>query len=127
MPPPSDPFFFVGGNAHSGRYAAWFGTVGNVDEMIWESFDTVPGEQYSVEFWLAHGSTNSQNDFSVIRRMEIGSYERFWPTARFFMKRLTREWVGKAEDDYQAAHRLKDESRRFHDQICFHCQQSTEK
>ena len=43
------------------------------------------------------------------------------------MKRLTREWFGKAEDDYQAAHRLRDESRRFHDQICFHCQQSAEK
>ena len=43
------------------------------------------------------------------------------------MKRLTREWIGKAEDDYQAAHRLRDENRRFHDQICFHCQQSAEK
>ncbi len=43
------------------------------------------------------------------------------------MKRLTREWVGKAEDDYQAANRLNDISGRFHDQICFHCQQSAEK
>ena len=43
------------------------------------------------------------------------------------MKRLTREWVGKAEDDYHAAERLSDKSRRFHDQICFHCQQSAEK
>ena len=36
---------------------------------------------------------------------------------RFFMKRLTREWVGKAEDDYQAAHRLSEVSRRLHDQV----------
>jgi HEPN domain-containing protein len=43
------------------------------------------------------------------------------------MKRLTREWVSKAEVDYQAARWLGDESRRFHDQICFHCQQSAEK
>jgi HEPN domain-containing protein len=42
------------------------------------------------------------------------------------MKRLTREWVDKAEDDYQAAHRLGDKSRRFHDQVCFHCPQSAE-
>ena len=43
------------------------------------------------------------------------------------MKRLTREWVGKAEDDFHAAHRLRGKSRRFHDQICFHCQQAAEK
>jgi HEPN domain-containing protein len=43
------------------------------------------------------------------------------------MKRLTREWARKAEDDYLAAHRLRDESRRFRDQICFHCQQAAEK
>jgi HEPN domain-containing protein len=43
------------------------------------------------------------------------------------MKKLTREWVVKAEDDYQAAHLLKEVSRRFHDQVCFHCQQSAEK
>ena len=44
------------------------------------------------------------------------------------MKQATREWVKKAEGDYQAADAL---SRRrkvpFHDQVCFHCQQSAEK
>jgi hypothetical protein len=43
------------------------------------------------------------------------------------MKRLTREWISKAEDDYQAARRLGDERGRFHDQVCFHCQQAAEK
>jgi HEPN domain-containing protein len=44
------------------------------------------------------------------------------------MKPSTREWVEKAESDYQLALSL---SRRrkifFHDQQCFHCQQSAEK
>ncbi len=44
------------------------------------------------------------------------------------MKPSTREWMEKAESDYQLALAL---SRRrrivFHDQQCFHCQQSAEK
>ena len=44
------------------------------------------------------------------------------------MKPSTREWIKKAESDYQLAVAL---SRRrkmtFHDQACFHCQQSAEK
>ena len=44
------------------------------------------------------------------------------------MKPSTREWIRKAESDYQAALAL---ARRrkitFHDQVCFHCQQSAEK
>src|SRR5215213_1804421 len=44
------------------------------------------------------------------------------------MKRSTREWIKKAESDYQLALTL---SRRrkltFYDQACFHCQQSAEK
>jgi HEPN domain-containing protein len=43
------------------------------------------------------------------------------------MKRLTREWVRKAEDDYQFALMPVPKGRRFHDQRCFHCQQSAEK
>ena len=43
------------------------------------------------------------------------------------MKRATREWVHKAEDDYQAAAKLAEGSGPFHDQDCFHCQQSAEK
>ena len=44
------------------------------------------------------------------------------------MKPSTHEWIKKAESDYQAALAL---SRRrkltFHDEACFHCQQSAEK
>ncbi len=44
------------------------------------------------------------------------------------MKPSTREWIKKAESDYQLALAL---SRRrkvtFYDQACFHCQQSAEK
>jgi len=43
------------------------------------------------------------------------------------MKRLTREWVRKAEADYQLAAQLAGGSEPFHDQLCFHCQQSAEK
>jgi HEPN domain-containing protein len=43
------------------------------------------------------------------------------------MKRTTREWVRKADDDFRAAETLSAEQRPFHDQVCFHCQQSAEK
>jgi HEPN domain-containing protein len=43
------------------------------------------------------------------------------------MKPATREWVGKAEDDYAAAVELQRSAKRLHDQVCFHCQQSAEK
>jgi len=43
------------------------------------------------------------------------------------MKKLTREWVRKAEADYRLAAKLTRGSEPFHDQLCFHCQQSAEK
>src|SRR5690242_16343736 len=43
------------------------------------------------------------------------------------MKRATREWVRKAEADYRLAVKLARGSEPFHDQLCFHCQQSSEK
>jgi HEPN domain-containing protein len=43
------------------------------------------------------------------------------------MKKTTREWVGKAEDDYQLAARIGRGHQRFPDQQCFHCQQAAEK
>lgn len=43
------------------------------------------------------------------------------------MRRATREWVRKAEADYQYAARPDPKGVRFHDQRCFHCQQSAEK
>jgi HEPN domain-containing protein len=43
------------------------------------------------------------------------------------MKRATREWVDKAEDDFRAAGHLALLKERLYDQVCFHCQQSAEK
>src|SRR5260370_2020297 len=43
------------------------------------------------------------------------------------MKKSTWEWVKKAEADHQAAVRLAGGREPFHDQVCFHCQQSAEK
>lgn len=43
------------------------------------------------------------------------------------MKRATREWVRKAEADHRAAEKLAVDNEPFHDQVCFHCQQSAEK
>jgi hypothetical protein len=43
------------------------------------------------------------------------------------MKRTTREWVQKAEDDYRAAVKLNRGSDPLHDQTCFLCQQCAEK
>jgi HEPN domain-containing protein len=43
------------------------------------------------------------------------------------MKRMTREWIGKAEDDFRAAETLAAAGSGLHDQITFHCQQAAEK
>ena len=43
------------------------------------------------------------------------------------MKKTTREWVRKAESDYQLAVTIARGTKPFHDEQCFHCQQSTEK
>src|SRR5438034_4071719 len=43
------------------------------------------------------------------------------------MKKMTREWIRKAEDDFRVAELLAAGSEPFHDQVCFHCQQAAEK
>ncbi len=43
------------------------------------------------------------------------------------MKRLTAQWVRKAESDYVVARKLARGSDPHHDELCFHCQQSAEK
>ena len=44
------------------------------------------------------------------------------------MKPSTREWIKKAESDWQAALALSRKRKlTFHDEACFHCQQSAEK
>src|SRR5712691_12326295 len=65
IPPPVDSLFFVSGVPHTGHYAAWFGAIGVVDETLSQDVATVPGDTYVVDFWLAHGSRDHANDFSV--------------------------------------------------------------
>jgi HEPN domain-containing protein len=43
------------------------------------------------------------------------------------MKKLTKEWVQKAEADYRLAGKLVRGSEPFHDHVCFLCQQAAEK
>ncbi|HBI44473.1 MAG TPA: DNA-binding protein [Planctomycetales bacterium] len=43
------------------------------------------------------------------------------------MKKSTRAWVRKAESDFQLAAGIARRSEPFHDEQCFHCQQSAEK
>jgi HEPN domain-containing protein len=43
------------------------------------------------------------------------------------MKKLTREWVRKAEADYRGARRLVPSRPPVHDLVCFCCQQCAEK
>ena len=40
------------------------------------------------------------------------------------MKRLTKEWVAKAEADFQVANTLIESRPPVHDARCFHCQQA---
>jgi HEPN domain-containing protein len=43
------------------------------------------------------------------------------------MKKATREWIEKAEEDLQAAEFLAASSKSLHGVVCFHCQQCAEK
>src|SRR5712692_3013692 len=60
-------------------------------------------------------------------RKGIGSCEKQWARARFFMTKLTMEWVRKAEGDLAAVRKLRKGKPPLHDEICFHCQQAVEK
>lgn len=43
------------------------------------------------------------------------------------MKKTTREWVKKAEEDYVLAKHASRSKVPVHDGVCFHCQQAAEK
>ena len=43
------------------------------------------------------------------------------------MKKATAPWVRKAEADYQLAKQTARGKGKFHDAVCFHCQQCVEK
>jgi HEPN domain-containing protein len=42
------------------------------------------------------------------------------------MKKLTAEWVRKAEEDYHVAVKIHRGDDPFHNAVCFHCQQYVE-
>lgn len=64
--PVGSDLYVSAGNGHSGTYAAAFGAVGPYDDTIAQSsLPTIPGEQYTIDFWLAHPYTDSENDFLV--------------------------------------------------------------
>lgn len=58
---------------------------------------------------------------------EIRSFVKSWTGAKFSMKKLTAEWVRKAESDYRAAEILARNRPPENDLICFCCQQAAEK
>jgi HEPN domain-containing protein len=43
------------------------------------------------------------------------------------MKKLTAEWIKKAEADFVVARNLLNDRPIYSDQVCFHCQQAIEK
>src|SRR5262249_47448030 len=47
--------------------------------------------------------------------------------AKSSMKKETREWVRKAEEDLVMARRASQGKQPLHDGVCFHCQQCAEK
>jgi hypothetical protein len=65
-PAASGSMAYVGGHAHSGRDALWFGAIGAYDDRVFQTFATLPGQTYVIDFWLAHGRSNAANDFNVL-------------------------------------------------------------
>lgn len=61
--------FFVGPGptygALSAPNSANFGAVGSTDDVLSQVLTTTPGQSYVLDFFLAHDSTNSENDFSA--------------------------------------------------------------
>ena len=53
----------VNSNAHTGSYAAWFGTMGSIG-FLFQTIPTIPGNQYVLSWWLkSDGQT--PNKFQV--------------------------------------------------------------
>jgi flagellin len=64
-PAASGSMAYVSGHAHSGRDALWFGAIGAFDDQVSQTFATLPGQTYVIDFWLSHGRSNAANDFNV--------------------------------------------------------------
>jgi flagellin len=61
--------FFVGPGPTYGALSppnsANFGAVGSTDDVLSQALPTVMNTTYTLTYWLAHNSSNSENDFSV--------------------------------------------------------------
>ena len=57
------PQLFITNSAHSGQYAAGFGSVGS-DGTISQNLTTVVGQSYTLDFWLANAS-GGPDDFTA--------------------------------------------------------------
>ena len=60
----ADSLFLLSSREHSGHNAAWFGAIGNHYDSLLQTFETVPGQSYTLSFWLAQDS-RGHNSFSV--------------------------------------------------------------
>ncbi len=64
-PAPSGSILVIAGHGHSGRDAAWFGAIGSFNDHLSQTFATVPGETYILDFWLAQSAFGGGNSFIV--------------------------------------------------------------
>ena len=67
-PASSGSLFEVGSSPiapHSGNYAAQFGATAYIPDSISQTLATVPGDTYSLSYWLNHNETDAENDFQV--------------------------------------------------------------
>lgn len=100
---------FVGGHGHSSADAAWFGAIAGANDSLEQSFATVPGESYTVSFWLAHGWTDNRNGFSALWNttplLMLNNAPRFGQTQYTFLATATEDttairFSGHALQDY---------------------------
>lgn len=67
---PSGSDFFVGPGPNYGALSAPnsanFGATGAYDDTLFQTLTTAPGATYNLTFYLAHDSSDSENDFSAI-------------------------------------------------------------
>src|SRR5208282_5770303 len=54
-------------DAHSGNYSFWFGAVSGIPDTLTQTqtLATVPGNSYTLSYWVSHDETDQDNDFQV--------------------------------------------------------------
>ncbi len=59
-------FYVSSYKPHSGTYSALFGALGSSNDTIWQSLlPTIPGDFYTIDFWLTHPYDSSNNGFTA--------------------------------------------------------------